>query len=217
VSAPERQRNPERTRNDILRVARREFAEKGYAGARVDEIAAQTSTTKRMIYFYFGGKEPLYLAVLQQVYAEMRQAEQQLDLAHLDPLAAIRRLAEMTFDHQEAHPEFSRLVSVENIDRAEHLAKLQVLASVSTPIIELIANILDAGRRAGIFKRDDVDAVDVHMLISAYCNFRLANRHTFRAIFGRDLTDKRRRAHYRAMLGDVVAAYLTSAPDQLIA
>jgi hypothetical protein len=147
----------------------------------------------------------------------MRQAEQQLDLAHLDPLAAIRRLAEMTFDHQEAHPEFSRLVSVENIDRAEHLAKLQVLASVSTPIIELIANILDAGRRAGIFKRDDVDAVDVHMLISAYCNFRLANRHTFRAIFGRDLTDKRRRAHYRAMLGDVVAAYLTSAPDQLIA
>ncbi len=210
---PDRQRDPERTRADILEVARREFAERGYAGARVDEIAAHTRTTKRMIYFYFGGKEQLYLAVLEQAYAHMREAEQTIDVEHLDPLSAIRRLAELTFDYQEAHPDFSRLVSIENIDRAEHMAKTPLLASVDTSAIDLVSKILESGKRQGTFKRD-VDAVDVHMLISAFCNFRLANRHTFQAIFGRDLTDKRARQHYRRMLGDLLLAYLTSTPAE---
>jgi AcrR family transcriptional regulator len=208
---PTRQRDAERTRAEIIKVARREFAERGYAGARVDDIAAGTSTVKRMIYYYFGSKEQLYLAVLAQAYGQMRQAEQAVDIDHLDPLSAIRRLAELTFDHQEAHPDFSRLVSIENIDRAEHLTKAPELARVNTPAIELVARILEAGNRQGVFRRK-VDAVDVHMLISAFCNFRLANRHTFAAIFGRDLTDKRWRKHYRQMLGDVVTTYLTSAP-----
>ena len=209
-SSPVRLRDAERTRADILDVARREFADRGYAGARVDAIAAGTRTTKRMIYFYFGSKEQLYLAVLEQAYGEIRRAEQAVDVDHLDPLSAIRRLAELTFDHQEAHPDFSRLVSIENIERAEHLARAPRLAQVNTPAIALVARILEAGKRQGAIVRD-VDAVDLHMLISAFCTFRLANRHTFGAIFGRDLTDKRLRKHYRQMLGDVVTAYLTSA------
>ena len=205
----ERRRDAERTRADILDVARSEFARRGYAGARVDEIAARTRTTKRMIYYYFGGKEQLYLAVLERAYAEIRAAEQTLDVAHLDPVSAIRRLAELSFDHHEANPDFNRLVSIENIDRGEHIAKTSVLASLNTTAIDIIASILDAGRNAGVFTRDDVDALDVHMLISSFCIFRLANKHTFGAIFGRDLTEKRRRAHYRRMLGDVVVSYLT--------
>jgi AcrR family transcriptional regulator len=211
VPPRERQRDAERTRAEIIDVARHEFADRGYAGARVDAIAANTRTTKRMIYFYFGSKEQLYLAVLEQAYGQMRQAEQTVDVDQLDPLSAIRRLAELTFDHQEAYPDFSRLVSIENIDRAEHMAKDPNLARLNTPAIELVARILDAGKRQGIFV-PDVDAVDVHMLISAFCTFRLANRHTFRAIFGRDMTDRRLRKHYRQMLGDVVSAYLTSPP-----
>lgn len=205
----QRRRDPARTRADILAVARREFADCGYAGARVDEIAARTRTTKRMIYYYFGGKEQLYLAVLEQAYAEIRVAEQTLDVEHLDPIAAIRRLAELSFDHHEAHPDFDRLVSIENIDRGEHIAKTSVLASLNTTAIEVIARILSAGRQAGVFTRE-VDALDVHMLISSFCFFRVANRHTFGAIFGRNLTDRRRRAHYRRMLGDIVVGYLTS-------
>ena len=204
-----RQRDAKRTRADILDVARREFAERGFAGARVDEIAARTRTTKRMIYYYFGSKEQLYLAVLERAYAEIRAAEQTLDVAHLDPLSAIRLLAELSFDHHEAHPEFSRLVSIENIHRGEHIARTSVLASLNTTAIDLIARILDAGHTAGVFTRE-VDALDVHMLISSFCFFRLANQHTFGAIFGRDLTAPSRRAHYRRMLGDVVVAYLTS-------
>src|SRR4051794_14798337 len=114
-------RNPERTQAEILEVARREFAEHGYSGARVDEIAEQTRTTKRMLYYYFGSKEGLYTAVLGRAYAEIREAERALEVEHLAPPEAIRCLAQLTFDHHEAHPDFIRLVSIENIHRAEHM------------------------------------------------------------------------------------------------
>ena len=207
---PKRLRDADRTRAEILDVATQEFAQHGYAGARVDEIADRTRTTKRMIYYYFGGKEQLYIAVLERAYARIREAERTAEVEHLDPVAAIRRLAELTFDHHEAHPEFVRLVSIENIDQAKHMAKSKALAELNTTAVEVITRILEAGRTSGVF-RSDVDALDVHMLISAYCIFRVANRHTFRTLFGRDLTDRARRDHYRHMLGDVVVAYLTSA------
>jgi AcrR family transcriptional regulator len=75
AEAPMRRRNPELTREEILDVAVREFSRQGFSGARVDEIAAQTRTTKRMIYYYFGGKEQLYIAALEQAYATDRAAE----------------------------------------------------------------------------------------------------------------------------------------------
>jgi AcrR family transcriptional regulator len=202
-------RDAERTRAEILEVASHEFAQHGYSGARVDEIADQTSTTKRMIYYYFGGKEQLYIAVLERAYSQIRDAEQALDVEHLDPISAIRRLAELTFDHHETHPDFVKLVSIENIHQAEHIVKSSVLASSNTRALDLIARILAAGVAAGVFK-PRIDAIDVHMLISMFCVFRVANRYTFNALFGRDLADRRRRKHYRAMLGDVVVAYLTS-------
>jgi AcrR family transcriptional regulator len=206
----ERQRDAERTQREILDVATREFADRGYAGARVDEIAARTRTTKRMIYYYFGSKERLFVAVLERAYAAIRAAEQTIEVDHLEPAAAIRRLAELTFDHHESHPDFIRLVSIENIHRATHIAGHQELAGQNTPAIELIERILERGRAAGSFTRD-VDAVDLHMMISAFCVFRVANRHTFGAIFGRDPLDPELRERYRTMLGDMVTGYLGAA------
>jgi AcrR family transcriptional regulator len=206
---PPRRRDATQTRTDILKVATKEFADQGYAGARVDRIAAQTRTTKRMIYYYFGGKEQLFVAVLEQAYAAIRAAEQEIDVEHLDPVSAIRRLAELTFDHHESNPDFIRLVSIENIHRAEHVARSPDLATLNSPAIELIARILDRGRTSGVFVRD-VDAVDLHMMISAFCVFRVANRHTFGAIFDRDLTSPALRDHYRNMLADMVVRYLTA-------
>ena len=142
----ERQRDKDRTRAEILRIAADEFARQGYAGARVDEIAARTSTTKRMIYYYFGGKEQLYVAVLEQAYSQIRDAELAIDVERLEPVAAIRRLAELTFDHHDAHPDFIRLVSIENIHEAVHLATLPTLHELRAPTIEMISRILDAGR-----------------------------------------------------------------------
>jgi AcrR family transcriptional regulator len=208
--APARLRDAERTRNEILEVATREFAEHGLAGARVDEIAARTRTTKRMIYYYFGGKEQLYIEVLEAAYARIRSVERKVDVEHLDPREAIRRLAELTFDHHDAHPEFIRLVSIENIHHAEHMRKSKRLANLNHPAIALIERILDRGRAERVFRRD-VDPIDVHMMISSFCVFRVANRHTFRTLFDRDLTDPDRRDHYRRMLGDMVVDYLSAA------
>lgn len=203
-----RQRDAARTRAEILDVATREFARLGYTGARVDEIAARMRTTKRMIYYYFGSKEKLFTEVLERAYAVIRRREQQLDVEGLDPLAAIRRLAELTFDHHEAHPDFIRLVSIENTHEAEHIAASEELGSLNSPAIELIGSILERGRAEGTFTAE-VDAIDLHAMISSFCFFRMANRHTFGALFGRDLTAGERREHYRSMLGDMVIAYLT--------
>jgi AcrR family transcriptional regulator len=209
--APERVRDAERTKADILAVATAEFADRGYAGARINEIADKTSTTKRMIYYYFGGKEGLYIAVLEQAYSRIRTLEQELDVEHLDPVEAVRELCALTFDHHEAHPEFIRLVSVENIHHAEHLVRSSVLSGLANPAVDVLGTILDRGWAAGVF-REDVDALDVHQFISAYCIFRTANRHTFGAIFSRDMLEPRRREHQRRMLGDAVVAWLTARP-----
>jgi AcrR family transcriptional regulator len=210
-AAPERQRDAERTKREILDVATREFAEHGYSGARVDEIAERTRTTKRMLYYYFGSKEGLYIAVLERAYARIRADEQEIDIEHLDPGTAIRRLAETMFDHQEAHPEFVRLVSIENVHRAEHIAKSPRLAEMSSPAITLTARVLERGRAEGVFRRD-ADAVDIHMMISAFCFFRVANQHTFGTLTDRDPLDPDLRDHYRRMLGDMVVSYLTAEP-----
>ncbi|WP_329185110.1 TetR family transcriptional regulator [Streptomyces sp. NBC_01428] len=202
-------RDAARTRAEILDVATQEFSRAGFAGARVDEIAARTSTTKRMIYYYFGGKEQLFTAVLERAYTVIRQAEQKLDVEHLDPVAAIRRLAELTFDHHEAHPDFIRLVSIENIHEAEHIVASDELGSIGSPALDVIGRILATGRASGLFTAD-VDAVDLHAMISSFCFFRVSNRHTFGALFGRDLVAADQRDRYRAMLGDMVIAYLTA-------
>ena len=204
-----RVRDPQRTRLEILDVATGEFSANGFAGARVDEIAAKTRTTKRMIYYYFGSKQGLYLAVLERAYATIRSLEQQVDVEHLDPVEAIRELAELTFDHHESHPDFIRLVGIENIHEAKHLAESEMLPGLSKPAVTVIGRILDRGRAEGIF-REDVDALDVHMMISSFCVFRIANRYTFNTVFGRDLLDPGRRGHYRKMLADMVVEYLTA-------
>jgi hypothetical protein len=188
---PDRRRDAERTRAEILAVATAEFADRGYDGARVDEIAE------------------LYVEALEQAYARIRAAEQQVNVDHLEPAAAIRRLAEVTFDHHEANPDFIRLVSIENIHRGEHIAQLPDLIDLNTPAVRLLTDLLRRGQEQGVF-RTDVDAVDVHMTISAYCFFRVANQYTFGTIFGRDLLDPGRREHYRTMLGDLVVAHLTA-------
>jgi AcrR family transcriptional regulator len=209
VPSGDRTRDADRTRAEILAVATAVFADQGYSGARVDEIAARTRTTKRMLYYYFGSKEGLYLAVLERAYAGIRELEQQVDIEHLAPTEAMRQLAEITFDHHEAHPDFIRLVGIENIHRAEHLARSTVLDRLASPALEVLTGILERGRATGEF-RDDVDALDVHMVISAFCVFRIANRHTWQAIFRRDMLDPARRVRHRRLLGELVLQYLTA-------
>jgi AcrR family transcriptional regulator len=205
----ERLRDAERTRAELLEVATEVFSEQGYSGARVDEIAERTRTTKRMIYYYFGGKEGLYLAVLEAAYRRIREAEQGLHADHLAPVDAVRRIAELTFDHHHDHPGFIRLVSVENIHNGQHLRKVESLRDLGTPAASLLDDVLARGRASGEL-RGDVDAVDVHMLISSYCVFQVANAATFGFLFGRDMLAPDVRERHRRILGDIVVGWLTA-------
>lgn len=205
-----RKNDPEGTKRDILAVATEEFATHGLSGARVDAIAERTRTTKRMIYYYFGGKEGLYIAVLEKAYGDIRAIEADLHLENLDPETAIRRLAEFTFDYHDANPNFIRLVSIENIHRAEHIAQSETLRNLNVAVLDTIAGILERGRAQGLF-RADVSPVDLHMLISSFCFFRVSNRPTFGTIFRQDLDDPQIRERHKRMIGDAVVRYLRGA------
>lgn len=204
-----RQRDAERTRAEILRVATEVFAEEGYSGARVDDIAARTHTTKRMLYYYYGSKEKLYLEVLETAYRGIRNLERTLEVSDLEPAEAIRKLAELTFDHHVEHEDFIRLVSIENIHRGAFIRQVDQIKELGKPAVGLLDELLDRGRVEAQF-RDDVDSFDVHLLISSYCVFQVANRHTFGYLFDRDLTAESNRAHFRSVIGDVVVAWLTT-------
>jgi AcrR family transcriptional regulator len=200
-------RDAERSMQDILAVATEEFAVNGLSGARVDQIAERTRTSKRMIYYYFNGKEGLYQAVLEKAYMDIRSLEERSKLLDMEPRAAMRKLIELTFDYDETHPQFISLVSVENIHRAKHMTSLKSIKDVNASIIRTLTGILERGRKEGVF-RGDLDPVDVHLLISAFCFFRVSNRHTFGAIFDRDLSDPKLRKRHKKMITDAIERLL---------
>jgi len=185
-SEPRRKYDPEETKRNILEVATQEFSSMGLTGARVDAIAERTNTTKRMLYYYFGSKEALYIAVLEEAYRRIREAEALLHLDDLAPEDALRKLVGSTVDYHLAHPDFTRLVMTENIHRGEFLKRSNVIQKLNVPAIDAVRRVYERGLKKGVF-RTGIDAVDLHMSISALSLFNVANKHTFALIFKREL------------------------------
>ena len=183
--ATTRTNDPARTMAGILEVARTEFSEKGLSGARIDQIAAATHTSKRMIYYYFGSKEGLYLAVLEASCRSMRSIEAELELDDLPPEDALRRLVGFTFDHHFNHPDYIRLVMAENMERGAYLAQSKIIQQLNVPAIEGIRRLYERGLACGLF-RSGLDPIDIHASISALTFFNVSNQHTFGLIFKRD-------------------------------
>ncbi len=186
-AAPPRTNDPARTMAGILEAAMAEFAEKGLDGARIDAIADATRTSKRMIYYYFGGKEGLYLAVLEESYRRMRSIEADLHLEDLSPEDALRRLVGFTFDHHHGNPAYIRLVMSENMQRGTYLAQSKNIQRLNVPAIEAIRKLYQRGLTQGVF-RTGLDPVDIHASISALTFFNVSNQHTFGLIFKRDMS-----------------------------
>jgi len=205
--APRRTNDPARTRRDIVEVATQQFAQKGYSGARVDAIASRTRTSKRMIYYYFGGKEGLYLAVLDEAYAGIRRAESTLDLENPPPEAALRTLVGFTFDYYTKHPEFVRLVMNENIMDGVHMARSKTIGKLNVTVIDALRRLTARGQKARIFRRD-IDPIELHMSISALGIFNVANRATFSTIFKRDMTSPRALAKRREEVVEIVLRHV---------
>ncbi|ALA20345.1 MULTISPECIES: TetR/AcrR family transcriptional regulator [unclassified Chelatococcus] len=175
--------DPAGVQSNILAVAMSEFADNGLSGARIDEIAAKTRTSKRMIYYYFGDKEGLYRRVLEEAYRKVREGERKLDLDHLPPVEALTRLVEFTFDHHSRNPDFIRLVMIENIHHGAYLERSDLIGRLNAGAIEKLETICRRGREAGLF-RDDVEPLELHWQISALSFFNVSNRATFSRIFG---------------------------------
>ena len=215
-------RDPERTKANILAVAKKEFADRGLHGARVDAIAARTRTSKRAIYYYFGGgksarnnaKDQLFTAVLEKAYADIRAAEEQLVLDDLEPQAAILKLVEFTFDYYDAQPHFIRLETIENIFHGRHMRKSRAIGELTTTIIAKLDGVLARGREQGLFGAA-VNGVDLHLVITSFCFFRASNHFTFGHIFQRDLTSEEEKQRLKRVLGEVVLGYLAQRPTHL--
>ncbi|SDJ68241.1 TetR family transcriptional regulator [Aliiruegeria lutimaris] len=188
--------DPEAVRADILNAATAEFAQNGLDGARVQDIADRIQTSKRMIFYYFGDKDGLYRAVLEQAYRSVRQREAELDLKGLSPVDALRRLVEFTFDHHRDHADFIRLVMIENIHDARHMRKIESLSGTSNAAIDQLREICEAGKAAGLF-RDDISPLALHWQISALSFFNVANRSTFSMNFGDGLFSEQAQAELR--------------------
>ena len=197
----------ERSIADIIAVATAEFAEKGLAGARIDEIAERTRTSKRMIYYYFKSKEGLYLAVLEEAYRGIRAIEATLDLEHLPPKQALRALVGFTFDYQRANPDFIRLVMNENMHKGEYMKKSANMRALNAPAIDALRNIYKRGLDEGVF-RPGLDPIDLHTSISALSFFNVSNQHTFSLIFDHDVTAPENVAQRRKNVEDMVLGYM---------
>lgn len=205
--------DPEGVRRNIVEVATAEFAAKGFNGARVDEIAARTSTSKRMIYYYFGDKEGLFVAVLEAAYERIRGIERGLDLEGLAPDDALRELTGFTFDYQNANPDFVRLVMDENIHDGVHLDLSQRIQTVNASALAALSDIYRRGVEDGLF-REGLEVVDLHMIISAMCFFNVSNRATFSRIFGVDVSKPAVLAHRRTVVVDAVMRYALRKPKK---
>lgn len=174
------------TKARILEAATSEFAQHGFGGARVDRIAARAGANKRMLYYYFGSKDELFLAALEEAYAHIRSAEHELDLEHKDPREALKRLVEFTWNYYLEHPEFMALLATENLHKGSHVHRSRRVRRLHSPLVDTLRDILRRGERQGLFRRG-VDPVQLYISIAGEGYFYLSNRYTLSRIFGRDL------------------------------
>jgi len=200
-------RDPERTRHRILAAATEEFARYGLGGARVDRIARRAAANKRMLYYYFRDKDNLFLAALEGRYAHIRAAERELDLEHLEPRIALKRLVEFTWRYFLEHPEFLTLLNSENLHKGRHVRRSRRVPEMHSTLVETLRGILRRGERDGVF-RAGIDPVQLYISIAGEGYFYLSNRYTLAQIFKRDLMSRsalaERARHNTAMILNAV-------------
>jgi len=198
-------KDPEAVKSNILEIATEEFAAHGLSGANINEIAQKTSTSKRMIYYYFGDKEGLYCAVLEGVYASLRNAEDRLEVGNLPPVEALRRLVEATFNAHAKAPHFIRLVMIENIHNGDYLRKSEIVPKLNRSIIDKLEDVCSRGKKEGLF-REGANALQLHWLISSFSFYNVSNRATFSASFGTEIFSKATQSLLTERATDMVLA-----------
>jgi len=201
-----RKKDADATRKNILEEAMRDFSRNGFSGSRVDLIAENTRTSKRMIYYYFDSKEGLYLEVLKECYRRIRELELAFHLEDMPPMLALRKLVELTVDYQSTHADFIRVIMTENIHQGKHIRQIPELKNLNKPIINLITDLCKRGVKEGVL-RPDINPIDLHLNISALSFFNVSNKYTFGFLFDRDFSDKTVQSSRREDIVDVILRY----------
>jgi len=191
------------TRENILRAATKVFAKHGFAGGRVEQISKAAKSYDRMIYYYFGSKEGLFIAVLEEMYRRFNEAEAKLSLADVPPLDALVAVIRFMWVHYQKHPEFITLLNTENLHRGKHISKSLRAAEYSSPAVSVLGEVLARGVRQKLF-RDDVPARDVYLMIASMGYFYLSNRFTLSAFLGEQLETPEALAHWESFVIDAV-------------
>lgn len=185
-------RNREATKQRILAAASVEFSSHGYMGARIDRIARTARANKRLLYYYVGNKEALYLATLERAYDGIRSAERELQLEEMEPLAAIERLTRFTWDYFNATPSFLALLNTENLHHARHLKKSRQIPEMNSTVVAIVGRVLERGARLGV-TRPGIDPLQLYISIASLCYFYVSNIHTLTVVFARDLKTEKAR------------------------
>lgn len=207
MTTPKTKRDPEGTRRRILLAAVDAFASSGLSGARVDQIAQQARTNERMLYYYFGSKEQLFIAVLEHAYAELLEAERQLDLDVTCPVETVTRLAHFIWDFFAANPGFVRLMNNENLHEARYLRQSTHVRESFSPIIKALSDALERGQKEGIF-RADIDLMRVYLTMTGFGYYSISNRYTISAVLGRDFASGEEREALVQMNLEMLLDYL---------
>ncbi len=201
-----RKYNAEQSRLDILKAAEEHFAQKGFYGARVNEVADAAEINKRMIYEYFGDKEQLYEAVLKAVYKKMADAEAEVIEKNYHGVRLVEEVVSMYFDFLQANPGFVSILLWENLNRAQnikHIAK----ESISRPTSEILREELRKGQKDGLFRQNlDVEQTVISLITMSFANF--SNRFTLSEMFQVDLTGDEAVELRKRHTIDIILAYI---------
>lgn len=201
--------NPQKVKSNILNVAIKVFSKNGLTGARIDEIAAKTETSKRMIYYYFGDKEGLYKSALEAAYASMRGGEKQLDLANLPAREALKQLVQFTFEHHRKNPDFIRIIMIENTHNARYILESDDLRRLNYSVIERLRQIITRGEKEGVF-RPGIHPVALHWHISALSFFNVSNQQSFSANFGNEIFSGQWQNRLKADAVDMILQHVSA-------
>ena len=200
---PPASRARDSTRNKILKAATRIFARYGYDGGSVEKISKSAKSVDRMIYYYFGSKEGLFIEVLENAYRRMNDAELKLKLNTSKPLEGLNEVIRFVLSYYRKNPEFITLLNLENLQRGKHIVKSQRAREYSSPAIATVGELLHNGIAQGLF-RVDISPRNVYMLIMATAYFYMSNRYTLSVFLGENLQTPQAIAAWQAFISTTV-------------
>ncbi len=204
------------TQENILRAATKVFAKHGFAGGRIEQISKAAKSHDRMIYYYFGNKEELFIAVIEDTYRRFNEAESKVVLKMDDPIEDLKTLVRFMWSYYQQNPDFITLLNSENLHRGKHISKSLRAREYSSPAISLMASVLARGAEAGVFRKD-LQARDIYLMSAALAYFYLSNRYTLSAFLGEDLGAPESLAHWEMFITSAVIRQVTVNAEDAVA